>query len=303
MSNKVEFVAGAGINITADASTKKITISNTSGGGGSSDFTPEEINKLKNIEDYILTHLNIIIGKPVIIDQTGTYTIPKTGKYKMRLCGGGASGALPLGTTSNGINMSGGSGGNSGYLRTEELILQKDTVLNIVIGAGGLFASGTANHGGQTKVTIGTQEYIAKGGLHNQLVYVFPHDPSNPDSTSLFALREIDIPYDGENGSLMGGLGYWYRTGGSDSISFDRAQNIYTPAMSIQYLESTAPIGGGGGGAGGPILGEKIKAGKGFAYNAAVGYGAGGGGGINQPDKYPGNGAQGAVSLEYLGPN
>ena len=313
MSNKVEFVAGAGINITADASNKKITIA-SSGGGNS--LTSDQLAALSNSEangtNKFVTEKDAIrvieiFTKPTIIDRSGPFTVPLTGKYRLRLCGGGASGGNGFGySITNNSVVKCGSGGNSGYLRTEELILQKDTVLNIVIGAGGVVTNdginSHGNHGGKTTVTIDSNIYEAKGGE----IYT--------DTLTISNFQGILKPtapnplYDGSQGASQGGAGYInvYSAGTNPPTSTTPSQNGGNGASMGGVAGNSAGGGGGGGVIAGFILAE-----VGTATSAAQGYGAGGGGAAIIYSSYgtpsythvSASGAQGAVSLEYLGPN
>ena len=318
MSNKVEFVAGNGINITADNVNRKITIASTGGGTipvplptnqggtGRTDLTSEDFEKIKNLDSTVIK-LITITNQPTLITASGTYIIPANGKYRIRLCGGGASGNIACKVTNGDADNHWGCGGNSGYLRTEELILQKNTVLNIVIGAGGLFDATTpvARNGGNTTIEINGTNYEALGGEAN----------TNIRGRNASAPKNPSILYDGIQGSAIGGSGgllqynhnsYNYIILPTNGMTANGLGGLHGSGNPVDFISYTC-----GGGAGGVIKGN-ILAGRGYALTAAQGYGAGGGGGgagafdvLNYPIDgiLPGNGASGAVEITYLGSN
>lgn len=107
----------------------------------------------------------------------GNYTVPETGLYKITLKGGGAGGSSGgyYGTATS----IGGNGGGEGGTQIVYRILTKDTVIPVVIGAGG--AGGVASqtsggasrlyggNGGNTSVTINGNTITANGGKNTGL--------------------------------------------------------------------------------------------------------------------------------------
>jgi len=292
MPNIIELIAGSGIKINANKDSGKITLSSES------NINSAEGGLDKNLVELIHIHTN-----GLIIDKSSTYKIPISGKYEIRLCGGGGSGAGSYYDASTyTANSYGGCGGNSGYLVTKELTLAKDIEIKIVIGAGGIFDinGNKGNYGNDTKVTINGETYIAKGGETNT------NDPKN--NISIIDSPSVTMPYDGLNGNTSGGRGY-HPSGTSVE------NNGIFGAMSGGYMLANVNIANkpasGGGGGGGVIMGA-IHAGIGAASQPAFGYGAGGGGSAYMWSRNPspniekfktpaGDGAQGAVQIKYLG--
>ena len=309
-SSIVELIAGNGIIIDANKTNDTIILSSTGG------LSTEELNKIKNLEEYI-RRISLLSNNGLVIDKSGIYKIPITGKYEIRLCGGGGSGGGAWSTITKyssfyQINMMTGCGGNSSYLMTREFDLIKDTEIAIIIGAAGKFNEIThsGNDGSDTRITIdGGVNYVAKGGNTNKIV----------PSTMSYTTWDIFIPeeeYDGYNGSVRGGCGFNSDTGSSTILNVNGNNGIQPGGITRNNMKDK-PLGFdialGGGGGGGVIAGN-IKAGRGFTNSPASGYGAGGGGAVAQhkgvaykDDPYAinflpgGDGAQGAVQIKYLG--
>ena len=289
MPNIIELIAGSGIKINADKDSGKITLSSES----------NNINSSEGALTKAFIDLIRLSTDGIIIDKSSTYKVPFTGKYEIRLCGGGAAGNCPTA-------ISWGAGGNSGYLETLEIQLTKDMDINITIGAGGIGAKYNESwpnngRGGDTIITIDSQQYTAKGGKPN---IISSGGPGNLSSN----LALIDIPFDGKRGSayasglLSSANSYTVASngamiGGSTGVmECDASGNVIT----FPGGYSTNGCGGGGG-----VIAGYIKAGKGLSATPAIGYGAGGGGGVHSggPNQVVagGNGAQGAVQIKYLG--
>lgn len=308
-SSIVELIAGNGITIDANETNDTIILSSTGG------LSTDELNKIKNLEEYI-RRISLLTNNGLVIDKSGTYKIPITGKYEIKLCGGGGSGGGAWSTiheysTHYQILSMTGCGGNSGYLVTREFDLIKDTEITIIIGAAGKFNEIThsGNDGSDTRITINGVNYIAKGGNTNKIV---------PSPTS-YKTWDISIPeeeYDGYSGSVRGGRGFNGGTSGSSVLNANGNNGIQPGGITGNNMKGlpfgfTITLGGGGGGG---VISGNVKAGRGFTNSPASGYGAGGGGGgahhkglEYKDDPYAinfiqgGDGAQGAVQIKYLG--
>ena len=178
--------------------------------------------------------------------------------------------------------------------------------INITIGAGGIGVKYNEpwpnnGRGGDTIITIDGQQYTAKGGKPNII-------SSGGPGTYSSNLVLIDIPFDGKRGSAYAGgllLSANDYTVASNGAMIGGSTGVMECDASGNVI--TFPGGystNGCGGAGGVIAGY-IKAGKGLSATPAIGYGAGGGGGMHNggPNQVAagGNGAQGAVQIKYLG--
>jgi len=109
MSNSIEFVAGNGIEITADNTNKTLTLNNTSA------LTPEQLEKIRNglsgsNKFVTLEEVKELIknneggnsntppeGFPKLITISQEIVVPLDGRYKVSLVGGGAAGIIYYG--------------------------------------------------------------------------------------------------------------------------------------------------------------------------------------------------------------
>ena len=305
----MEFIAGNGISLTIDRETRKITISSNieipvpldKGGTGRVDLTSEDIDNLKRIKEFIN---NNIPNKPVEeiwFKSTGYHRIEKGGRYELKLCGGGASGAGSQHNSTN--NGYGGAGGNSGYLVTKIITIKNSEYVDVTIGAGGIFykSMNVGAHGNETKVNIGSLGItVAKGGE------VFRDQYAGAAGKASIPIMPSTI-YDEKQGSTMGGCGTIIGsmfTGASYATL--RSKNGMDGIMRggvCMDIDSNGLMSYGGGGGSGIIEGD-IEAGIGSCLTTAKGYGAGGGGsalGNTGSVKFGGDGAQGVVVFKYLG--
>lgn len=86
------------------------------------------------------------------------WTVPQDGIIIVRALGAGGGG------TSGGTGYNNQTGGYSGSWGCKALSVTKGTVITVQIGAGGVWINNTSVGGGNTVITIGTEQYIAAGG-------------------------------------------------------------------------------------------------------------------------------------------
>lgn len=86
------------------------------------------------------------------------WTVPQDGIIIVRALGAGGGG------TSGGTGDNNQTGGYSGSWGCKALSVTKGTVITVQIGAGGVWINNTSVGGGNTVITIGTEQYIAVGG-------------------------------------------------------------------------------------------------------------------------------------------
>lgn len=163
MANSLEFIAGEGIAIAVNDANKSFTLKNTSA------LTAEQMNLLKDgltgsNKFVTLEEIKRLIGTdnpatapegfPKLILSSGKFVIPKTGKYKIRLVGGGGAGSV------NGDGEGNFGGGAAG---TATKILFGDQVL---IANGG--AGGGINVGGKATIAYDGTKGACSGGDKGQ---------------------------------------------------------------------------------------------------------------------------------------
>lgn len=285
MSNQITLKSGNGINLIGNASNKEITIAST--------ITEEQLLKLSGGPNGFITRTEVETlianssggsaggtpaGFPKLILISSTFTIPANGRYRISMVGGGG-------------------GGSTGWVG--------DFVND------NSFISG--NDGSDTKVTIGGQTIIAKGGHGGQ-----------PNGGGIST-----IPYDGTKGALsgggkgqMGGTGAGpggtatsYSGGGGGSPLNYNTHMIYAKQPYCSTGESSSN-GYGYGAGGGGIHGNNNKNGGGgssgylvvheqiFTQNTQLTFIIGAGGKEvyrGQQPYHSGAGADGAAVIEWLG--
>ena len=293
MSNSIEFIAGNGIEITANDTNKTLTMVNTSA------LTPEQlrelINGLSGTNKFVtLEEVKQLIaqnggsstapeGFPKLITKSGNFTIPKTGKYKISAVGGGAGGGM-------------GDGGNPG---------------------------------GDTKVSYGSVNLIAEGGTAPGIVSSYGSGALGgkakiPYDGTRGACSGGDAEYSGENGATFGAAAFENCGGGGGSpfnfatndikaIEAFSATGRHEPNPACGYGAGgtgidgphyTTPYGNGGGGCSGHLITftQIITA------NTKLNIVVGSGGNIKYRELshdhfsyHTGGGVQGAVLIEWLG--
>lgn len=110
-----------------------------------------------------------IWNKQDIIEESGTWTAPQTGWYKLLVAGGGSAGRPGSGkNTTSEREVNSGAGGSQGERVTKYIFLEEGSEVNIQIGAGGIGSEATdeGRSGGDTTVTIENQTITAKGGMN-----------------------------------------------------------------------------------------------------------------------------------------
>ena len=125
---------------------------------------------VSNITSDIATRLQRqqipAFNNKVILNASGTYTVPYTGWYRITIQGGGGGGG---GGSSQMYGLHGGGGGGQGGYYQFYKYLEKDVQLSYTIGAGGTGGTGKSDgtsgtSGGETSITIGGNTYRALGG-------------------------------------------------------------------------------------------------------------------------------------------
>lgn len=86
------------------------------------------------------------------------WTVPQDGIIIMRALGAGGGGS------SGASGQNNQTGGYSGSWGCKALSVSKGTVITVEIGAGGVWVNNASAGGGNTVITIGTEQYIAAGG-------------------------------------------------------------------------------------------------------------------------------------------
>ena len=86
------------------------------------------------------------------------WTVPQDGIIIVRALGAGGGGS------SGSASQPNQTGGYSGSWGCKALSVTKGTVITVEIGAGGVWINNTSAGGGNTIITIGTEQYIAAGG-------------------------------------------------------------------------------------------------------------------------------------------
>lgn len=95
--------------------------------------------------------------------SSGSFTAPITGIYKITLQGGGGGGAAGKGGSTYG-NRGGGGGGAGAKIEFYEK-LTSGASYRFIVGAGGsVVVDGAGNRGGNSTITINTNDYVAGGG-------------------------------------------------------------------------------------------------------------------------------------------
>ena len=299
MSNEIKFKSGNGINISADSLNKTLTFASTI-----------DENKLKALNNANATETNPFLTKSEIESLIATaisggsgnygnapagfpkffttsiesFVIPKTGKYRISMVGGGAAG----GVGSVGSTFVNGNAGASTLM-----ILRGSTH----VAPGG---NGSVNEkGGSASIPYDGTKGSVKGG----------DGGINGDTGA------------GQGGIVRNNYNYWGGGGGGsplnynvNAISGESAQGHYS-SSSVVFSEggkgygaggAGAPINrdvgyssgqGAGGGASGYLVIEELTLNENEAMKIVIGAG-----GIkrNGTNVSSGNGAQGAVLIEWV---
>ena len=211
--------------------------------------------------------------------EDGTFTVPKSGKYKIEMHGGGGGGgggAAAIQPSEAGCSASGGGGGGSG--ETYIIILTKDASYNIIIGSGG--------SGGRGDVSV-RASFPSAGGTNGK----------NGGSTSFGSLYSVSGGEGGIGGSAR------FPSLSSKAVSYGSGGT---------KIGSLAQNGESGTGSGSSSKGH-CYGGEGGSSGSSNGkYGYGGAGGNAGHPNYGGSGyyansgesgQPGAVFITYLGEN
>lgn len=290
MANSIEFVAGNGIAIELNESSRSIKIT-------SNELTANQKAALNNpsvssTNKFIsASEVDVKIqtaiqnggatpglapeGFPKFFTSSTNYTIPKTGRYKISMVGGGAGG----------MALDGGHTGNAGS-------------------------------GGSTSVTIKGASYSATGGASNKPKSSIPYDGKQG------ACSGGNKGERGEDGAGQGGVPYntYSGGGGGSPLNFNIDQisgGIVSAGVSKGYPNpncSGKGYGAGGGGYGTQDRNDAAGGCSGYLVikeltieeSTPITIKIGGGGAAGEVrhtggDYIAGSGAQGAVLLEWIG--
>lgn len=288
MSNQIEFKAGTGIRLDADAAAKNITIKTT--------LTQEQINKLSGVggDSFITrTEVETLIanssggsGEPApenfpkfFTTSTNDFVIPKTGRYRISMVGGGGGGASTHQTSS--------SIGKTGAATTITFLTQSYSAAGGNPGTHGPDGGGSSNipfDGTKGSVKGGNpgqpgENGAGNGGLVN-IHYGNKQSGGGGGSPLNYNIADISgnngVYYDSDHVSAYGGKGYGAGGGGGGNGSMD-------------------PNGNCGGGASGYLIIKETQINE--NTNIKISIGAGGRGGSHGG----GAGAHGAVLIEWIG--
>ena len=143
------------------------------------------------------------------IQKSGSFIVPRTGRYYLELHGGGGSGGYRAG------------GGGSGQTYSE-IILTKDTIIPVTVGAGGKISGESGSAGGTT--TFG--EYSVAGG--NPPIYY----SSNPGTGSGNVGENGSSNNGGSGGGLFPNSGRGGDTGGDTPYKASGSEGL----VYLKYL-------------------------------------------------------------------
>ena len=250
------------------------------------------------------------------------WTVPQDGIIIVRALGAGGGGSSGPASQPN------QTGGYSGSWGCKALSVSKGTVITVEIGAGGVWVNNASAGGGNTVITIGTEQYIAAGGPNGKsgATGPLPNGPSPSGNWDYGAASVrpgwvgntptggagVDIFAQGNNATASigpAGGGTMYSTGILDSFG----GGALPSGKSLSGMDDGIPgylsldgmgwgisfYGGRGGGSGGSGVATYAGPGGGgaFASSSSIridgGYG-GGGGASTAPSSSGGIGGLGA---------